>query len=312
MGLLELHHFTSDLVRKVENCQKRNDERREKSIFTCFVTSPETKPRKIAFFGSARVLMWTEAHCFRRSRFGQHLKLLPIPSSQPCYLNYTFNHCHPPSLFFHTLPSPSIFVFSQVQCTSLQALLPLFGLRSSTTNMFRCSSSSLFGGKYPNECGVGDVSFIYTSSIACCFFDMSRNATFAVQYNTQPGENVYVIGNARELGEWDVSKARKMTWNCGMYFSLLFSTYFSPLHTFLLYLFAFQQAFVSRIRASAGAAPSFPSLLSAFLYSFTLHTTFLSYSFSILQATLGILKLGSLMRLIFSTSTSSRWKKRRI
>jgi len=54
--------------------------------------------------------------------------------------------------------------------------------------MFRCSSASLIGGV---------------------------NATFSVQFNTQPGENVYVVGNARELGEWDVSKAKKMTWNCG-------------------------------------------------------------------------------------------------
>ena len=54
--------------------------------------------------------------------------------------------------------------------------------------MFRCSSASLFNGK---------------------------NATFTIKFNTQPGENVYVVGNTPELGAWDVAKAKKMMWNCG-------------------------------------------------------------------------------------------------
>lgn len=42
------------------------------------------------------------------------------------------------------------------------------------------------------------------------------NATFTIKYNTQPGENVYISGNLPELGEWNIDKAKKMSWNCGM------------------------------------------------------------------------------------------------
>eukprot|EP01111_Echinosteliopsis_oligospora_P010850 TRINITY_DN3443_c0_g1_i1.p1 TRINITY_DN3443_c0_g1~~TRINITY_DN3443_c0_g1_i1.p1 ORF type:complete len:122 (-),score=29.91 TRINITY_DN3443_c0_g1_i1:56-421(-) len=54
--------------------------------------------------------------------------------------------------------------------------------------MFRCSSSSLLEGK---------------------------NVTFTLQYNSAPGEVLYVIGNQPQLGQWDVSQAQRMTWNCG-------------------------------------------------------------------------------------------------
>ncbi|EGC29362.1 hypothetical protein DICPUDRAFT_58838 [Dictyostelium purpureum] len=54
--------------------------------------------------------------------------------------------------------------------------------------MFRCSSSSLL-------CG--------------------NNVTFTMVYNTQPGENVYIVGSHPQLGEWDPLKAKRMTWNIG-------------------------------------------------------------------------------------------------
>eukprot|EP01133_Synstelium_polycarpum_P007563 gene7563-8849_t len=54
--------------------------------------------------------------------------------------------------------------------------------------MFRCSSSSLL---------------------------MGHNVTFTVNYNTQPGENLYIIGSHPHIGEWDHSKAKRMTWNIG-------------------------------------------------------------------------------------------------
>ncbi|GAM25230.1 hypothetical protein SAMD00019534_084050, partial [Acytostelium subglobosum LB1] len=55
-------------------------------------------------------------------------------------------------------------------------------------NMFRCSSSSLLVG---------------------------HNVTFFIDYNTQPGENLYIVGSQSYLGEWDVSRAKRMTWNTG-------------------------------------------------------------------------------------------------
>jgi len=54
--------------------------------------------------------------------------------------------------------------------------------------MFRCSSNSILSGV---------------------------NATFTIKLHTQPGENVYLCGNTPELGEWNVYKAKKMSWNCG-------------------------------------------------------------------------------------------------
>jgi len=54
--------------------------------------------------------------------------------------------------------------------------------------MFRCSSFSLLSGK---------------------------NVTFTLQHNTQPGEVLFVSGNHPQLGNWDLSKAKRMTWNCG-------------------------------------------------------------------------------------------------
>eukprot|EP00026_Physarum_polycephalum_P023809 Phypoly_transcript_29383.p1 GENE.Phypoly_transcript_29383~~Phypoly_transcript_29383.p1 ORF type:complete len:112 (+),score=18.43 Phypoly_transcript_29383:37-372(+) len=54
--------------------------------------------------------------------------------------------------------------------------------------MFRCASNSLLNG---------------------------ANATFTIKYNTQPGQNVFVVGSIPELGEWDISKAKKLSWNCG-------------------------------------------------------------------------------------------------
>ncbi|KAN0018600.1 hypothetical protein ACTFIU_008528 [Dictyostelium citrinum] len=54
--------------------------------------------------------------------------------------------------------------------------------------MFRCSSSSLL-------CG--------------------NNVTFTIVYNTQPGEILFITGSMNQLGEWDTSKAKRMTWNVG-------------------------------------------------------------------------------------------------
>ncbi|EFA79715.1 hypothetical protein PPL_07406 [Heterostelium album PN500] len=54
--------------------------------------------------------------------------------------------------------------------------------------MFRCSSSSLLVG---------------------------NNVTFSIIYNTQPGENLFVIGSHSHLGAWDISRAKRMTWNNG-------------------------------------------------------------------------------------------------
>lgn len=87
--------------------------------------------------------------------------------------------------------------------------------------MFRCSSNSLFGGKYPCYYVSGTAYFVVVLVI---YLIVMRNATFSVQFNTQPGENVYLVGNAPEMGEWDVAKARKMTWNCGKCHILNFFT----------------------------------------------------------------------------------------
>jgi len=54
--------------------------------------------------------------------------------------------------------------------------------------MFRCSSSSLLVGK---------------------------NVVFTLQYDTKPGEVLYVAGTLPQLGQWDTSKAKRMVWNCG-------------------------------------------------------------------------------------------------
>eukprot|EP00736_Rhodelphis_marinus_P000018 Rmarinus@m.2420 len=39
--------------------------------------------------------------------------------------------------------------------------------------------------------------------------------TFRVNYITQPGQTVYVVGRAPELGSWDPSQAPALTWSEG-------------------------------------------------------------------------------------------------
>ncbi|KYQ99658.1 hypothetical protein DLAC_03596 [Tieghemostelium lacteum] len=49
-----------------------------------------------------------------------------------------------------------------------------------------------------------------SSSLLC-----GNNVTFTICYNTQPGENVYIVGNHPQIGEWQFSRAKRMTWNNG-------------------------------------------------------------------------------------------------
>ena len=38
-------------------------------------------------------------------------------------------------------------------------------------------------------------------------------ATFCINYSTQPGQVLYVVGSSTELGCWDIAQGLKLTWH---------------------------------------------------------------------------------------------------
>lgn len=43
---------------------------------------------------------------------------------------------------------------------------------------------------------------------------------FSIKFDTNPGENIYVVGSIPDLGNWNLNKAPRMKWNPGNLWTL--------------------------------------------------------------------------------------------
>ena len=54
-------------------------------------------------------------------------------------------------------------------------------------------------------------------------------AYFSINYCTQPGQDVYVLGNCPELGNWKLDEGLKLSWNDVI---LFIHSHFDGIHLF--------------------------------------------------------------------------------